>query len=387
MSALDSRLSAVLAGGAPGKGPAKPRRKRKDPDAPPNLLITGVSRFWGERLALRMEKEADFGEVYGIDVQKPRVNFRRTGFTHLDIRSPVILDFLISRDIETVVHLQTETEGDPEKLFQANVMDFMFLLSACADAGVRNVILMSETAVYGFQADSPARIREGRYLVKKDSPFLDRTIGQVPYLVNLVEVEKFVFRFRGKNPGMRVVPLRFAPILGPRCDTWMTRYLRETVIPTALGFDPLVQLIHEDDVIGALLAGARSDLDGPVNIAAPGNLTLHQVIRRMGGTSMPFAKPLGKLFNKIRRAFTGEVLAPLGMDSLKYGCVGDTTRMRDELGFKPRKSAVQTLDHFSEHRRMARYYHESEPEALYGKYVEDALRQILAEDSLGMGER
>ncbi len=384
------RLHSILEGGGERRAkvskPSDKKSSKAAPKGPPNLLITGVSRYWGERIALQMEKEGDFGKVFGIDVKKPRVNFRRTQFTHLDIRSPMILDFLISRDIETVIHLQEHDSGKAEELFQRNVMDFMFMLSACADAGVRNVVLKSETAVYGYQSDNPVRIKENRYLVKKDSPFLDRSLGQIPRLVNMLEIEKFVFRFRNKHPHMNVIPLRFAPILGPRANTWMTRYLREPVIATALGFDPLLQVVHENDVVRGILAAARSDLDGPINIAAPGILTLHQVIRRMGKTSVPFARPLGNLWRRFRQVFTGEVLAPLGQDSLKYSCVGDLTRMQEELKFTPRKSSVQTLDHFSEHRRMARYYHESEPDALYGKYVEDALKGILAQDSLGMGE-
>lgn len=391
------RLAAILEGGGPplgrrGKGRARGRAGDETRDdaqggGKPNMLITGVSRYWGERLALQIERTSDFEAVYGIDVQPPRVNFRRVQFTHLDIRSPMILDFLISRRIQTVVHLQSSSSPDAEELFQRNVMDTMFLLSACADAGVRNVVLRSDTAVYGFQPDNPARIRETRYLIKKDSPFLDRAMGQIPRLTNLLEVEKYCFKFRSQNPQIKVIPLRFAPILGPRCNTWISRYLREPVIPTALGFDPLIQVIHEDDVVRAMLAAAASDLNGPVNVAAPGILTLHQLIRRMGGTSVPFARPLGNLWRRFRRAFTGELLAPLGMDSLKYGCIGDLQRMRDELRFEPKFSAAQTLDNFSEHRRMARYYHESEPEAIYGKYVEDALKAILAEDSLGMEEQ
>lgn len=372
----------------PGEGPKlAPGITRVSVGERPNMLITGVGRYWGERLALMMEKDAAFEAVHGIDVEKPRVNFRRTVFTHLDIRSPMILDFLHSRKIETVVHLQIADDRDPEELFQRNVMDTMFLLSACAAAGVRNVVYMSETAVYGFRPDNPALLRENRFLVKKESPFLDRAMGQVPHLSNLVEIEKFTFRFREKHRAMKVVPLRFAPIVGPRCSTWMTRYLREPVIPTALGFDPLVQVIHEDDVVRALYAAAQSQVDGPVNVAGKGVLTLHQLIRRLGKTSLPFAQPLANLWRKAWGFFMGDEPAPLGMESLRYSCIGDLGRMERELKFEPKMTSREAIDHFSEHRRMARYYHEQEPEAIYGKFTEDALKQILAEGSLGMGDR
>ncbi len=350
----------------------------------PNVLVTGVAGYWGERFCTALERDASFGAVYGIDVDRPRVNFRRTSFTHLDIRSPLVVDFLLSRKIDVVVHLQTSEGEDAEQTFQRNVLDFMMLLSGCADSGVRHFVFMSETAVYGFRPDNPVSIPESRYLTKRENPFLDRSTGS-PRLQNLLEVEKFVYRFRAnRSRGMRVLPLRFAPIVGPRCTTWMTRYLREPIIPTALGFDPLVQVIHEDDVVRALIRGALSEVDGPVNVAAPGILSLHQVIRRVGKTWVPFAYPLGNLWRKLRSSFTGEDVAPLGMSSLKYACVGQLGRMREELGFEPRLSAAEAVEHFAEHRRMARYYHEAEPEAMYGKYTEEALREILAPGSLGM---
>lgn len=386
---LDEKLSSILEGSdSRARAPTAPKEKKpRKVGSQPNLLITGVSNFWGERLALSLETNEGFGQIHGIDVRRPRVNFGRTRFTHLDVRSPMILDFLHSRNIETVVHLQEPTSRNPEKLFQQSVMNTMFLLSACADADVRNVILKSETAVYGFRPGNPMKIREGQYLTLKQDNFLDRTMGKSPHLVNLIEIEKYVHRFRNKHPHLKVLSLRFAPILGPRCKTWMTDYLREPVIPTALGFDPLVQLIHEDDVVRALAAATKLELDGAINVAAPGILTLHQLIRRMGKTSVPFARPLGNLWRRIRRAWTGgTVPAPLGMESLKFPCIGDLTRMREEFQFEPRKSAAATLDHFSEHMRMARYYHEEEPVAVYGKYTEEALKAILAEGSLGMGE-
>ena len=51
---------------------------------------------------------------------------------------------------------------------------------------------------------------------------------------------------------MTVTTLRFANIIGPTANTPMTRFLSTPATPRLLGFDPMLQVIHEDDVIGAL---------------------------------------------------------------------------------------------------------------------------------------
>ena len=51
--------------------------------------------------------------------------------------------------------------------------------------------------------------------------------------------------------------LRFATLLGPGVHTFYTRLFSKRVVPVVLGYDPLVQLLHPDDALDAVDAGAR----------------------------------------------------------------------------------------------------------------------------------
>ncbi len=55
---------------------------------------------------------------------------------------------------------------------------------------------------------------------------------------------------------------RFANFIGPTIDTALTRYLSLPVVPTAFGFDPRLQLIHEDDAIEILRRACAVDRPG-----------------------------------------------------------------------------------------------------------------------------
>ena len=89
-----------------------------------------------------------------------------------------------------------------------------------------------------------------------------------------VEVENQLAAFTSAHPETHVVVLRFAPIVGPTSDNPVTRWLRTRLVPTLLGFDPLWQVVHEDDAAdalhAALFAEAPSLLPGVEALAGDG---------------------------------------------------------------------------------------------------------------------
>ena len=48
-----------------------------------------------------------------------------------------------------------------------------------------------------------------------------------------------------------------------------SNYLRLKAIPMLLGFDPMIQVIHQDDVVSAVLHAMRPGLRGIYNLAGP----------------------------------------------------------------------------------------------------------------------
>ena len=147
--------------------------------------------------------------------------------------------------------------------------------------------------------------------------------------------------------------LRFANFIGPRIDTVFTRYFALPVVPTVLGYDARVQLLHEEDGLAVLERATSENLPGVFNVAADGVLLLSQAIRRAGRVPLPVPTvavgPLGRLFRGARLVD----FSPEQMRLLNFGRVVDNTRLREQFGFTPRWTTTQAFDDYVRGRALS----------------------------------
>ena len=144
--------------------------------------------------------------------------------------------------------------------------------------------------------------------------------------------------------------LRYQPEIGPGLASPLARYLSLPVVPTQLGFDPRLQLIHAEDATEALLRAAMAPVRGAVNIAPSGSVSLSRALRIIGRSQVPlphpaFAPAMARLGSRLGAG-------PLFGDAvrlLRFGRGVDNTRMRDELGFEPRFDATGAIRDFARH--------------------------------------
>lgn len=354
-----------------------PRRKARRPAAPHGprtrsltrrIMITGLAGYWGTRLALRLEQDPRYELILGVDTQVPTAGqFSRTEFLGLDVKSPMLLDVLTAQRIDTVVHLNIVHSRDKERMLDNNVLGTRHVLAACAEVGVKKLVLKSSTGVYGALADNPNFLPESWPL--RGRPYH-------PYFRSYVEVEKYASEFLGRHPDLKLSILRFASILGPTADTALSRYLRDRMVPTILGFDPLYQVTHEEDVLGAFCRAVETDFHGPVNVAGDGVLYLHRIIRMAGRTPLPIVTGLSFPILNTLASLPLVPLPPIEIDYLRYLWVADTAKMRTEFGFHPRFSAEETVKDFATARRVQRFAGQDDSSEM-GEYASSVLRDIL----------
>jgi UDP-glucose 4-epimerase len=312
------------------------------------VLVTGVAGYWGARLAARLAVEGSY-HVIGVDGKPPAEEIGELDFVAADIRNPLLVSLLQSEGVDTLCHLAfVETARPSEATFDFNVTGTTKVLDACAEAGVRKVVLKSSTAVYGARPSNSTFLPENHALrgSKKQGTVRD-----------LIDIEVFCSGYRRRSPEVLLTILRFPSIVGPSADTPMTRFLERPLAPSLLGFDPVMQLIHEDDVVEALAYAVSNDAPGVFNVAAKDVHPLNKVRGLAGKLPIsvlhPFAYWRSKLLD--RAGLRSESYMPLEPDYLRYPWVGDLARMRDELGFEPRYTAEETLREFAERNRLIRY--------------------------------
>ena len=125
-------------------------------------------------------------------------------------------------------------------------------------------------------------------------------------------------------------------MIGPAMDTALSRYLAGPLVPTVLGRDARLQLLHEQDALGAL---ERATMAGKA-----GHLQHRRQRHHHDVAGDPAVRPGSAAGAAIRRCGAWiRCGAPTRytelnreqLDYLSYGRVMDTTRMRKELGYQP----------------------------------------------------
>jgi UDP-glucose 4-epimerase len=204
----------------------------------------------------------------------------------------------------------------------------MQLLAACQKAaGVERLVVKSTTTVYGASSRDPAMFTE------EMGP---KRLPSSGYAKDVYEVEGYVRGFARRRPDVAVTMIRAANVIGPHVSSPITSYFRLPVLPRVLGFDPRLQFLHEDDLLGVLRHAVVAGAPGTYNVAGDGMLMLSQAIRRLGKPSIAMpAVAVGRLGSTLRQARMAD-FSPEQISFLTYGRGVDTTRMRAELGFEPR---------------------------------------------------
>lgn len=319
---------------------------------PSVVLVTGVGRFIGAHLAARLAADPGIDRVLGVDtVPPPRDWMRGMGraeFVRADIRNPLIARVINSAEVDTVVHTSLTSNpassGGRAAMKEMNVIGTMQLLAACQRSPrVRRLVLKSTTAVYGSSPRDPAIFTEA---------MAPKALPSGGYAKDAAEIEGYVRGFGRRRPDVSVTVLRFANLIGPRIETALTRYFSLPVVPTVLGYDARMQLLHSEDALAVLEQATREDLGGVFNVGAPGVLLLSQAIRRAGRVQV--SVPSG-VVGPVSRLFRGARLVdftPEQMRFLNFGRVVDTELLRETFGFTPRWTTMQAFDDFVRGRQL-----------------------------------
>ncbi|HEY8374576.1 MAG TPA: NAD-dependent epimerase/dehydratase family protein [Pseudonocardiaceae bacterium] len=312
--------------------------------APRIVLVTGVSRFLGGHLAARLAADPGIERVLGVDTVPPSPSLQRrlgrTEFIRADIRNPLIAKVVTRAKVDTVVHASvTAHPGGPRSAVkEMNVIGTMQLLAACQKSPrVRKFVLKSTSAVYGSSPRNPALFTEE--MAPKDLP-------SSGFAKDAAEVEGYVRGFARRRPDVVVTALRFAGIIGPHVDTPLTRYFAQPFVPTTLGYDQRLQLLHVEDALAVLERATLHDLPGVFNAAADGVLMLSQAIRRAGRLPLPLPGPAVSPVRRLLQTIRLADFPPEQMRALDFGPVMDNGKLKQEFGFTPRWTTQQAFDDY-----------------------------------------
>ena len=313
------------------------------------VTVTGAASFLGTNLIGLLEEDRRVSRIVAIDVKPPQTAQRKTRFYEVDFTQPTaearLSEIFAAERTDTLVHLAflASPSHGIAVAHELESVGTRHVLVAARQAQLRKVVMWSQTILYGAEPSNP------NFLTEKHP--LRAPVGE-PFFADKIEAEAEVARFAQKMPGAVVTVLRTAPILGPTISNYVTRYLSRKLVPTMMGFDPLLQFVHEIDAIAAFKLAIDRDHAGVFNIVADGVLPLSTVIKLAGRLALPVPSSLARTIGAAMwLAHVSEAPSSF-MAHLRFLCVADGEKAKDRMGFRPAYTTREAVLDFTSAQRL-----------------------------------
>ena len=319
--------------------------------SPGVVAITGLGTSIGRGLVERLLARLPELRVVGLDQRRPFRLDGRVRFHRIDLTEPTadnrVAELLVRERVDAVVHAAFRTQPTPDTEFdhELETIGSLHVMNACAAAKVKRLVVASSTMLYGPRPDNPNFLSERHPL---------RGHPDAHSVQNRVEMESLLAGWRTRHPDTEVTVLRTGWVLGPTHWDPVVRYFSLPVVPMLLGYDPLMQFVHEEDCLWAFERATLAPHPGVFNVVAPGVLPLSTLLRQGGKRILPLPAPLlYRMAYYPSQSQTGD--PPAGFyDYLRYLWVADGRRGWEAFG-EPVYTTKEAWISFISARRMRRY--------------------------------
>ena len=316
---------------------------------PRRIVVTGASGNVGAGVLRALARSEPDAEVIGVCRRPPTHGelYRGVSWHSVDLSSPDAAEEMAPamRDADVVVHLALAIlpAYDDAYLYRANVSGTQAVLDAMVTAGVRHMVYASSLGIYAPGLGEP---------VAETWP----TTGQPTstYSRHKVMVEAMLDEFELGHPD--VVISRFRPTVvvqreaaselrsvyvGPFVPRAAFQLLRRRLLPILpLPEGLALQFVHADDVGDAAVRLMQQRARGSFNVAA-------DVLDQEGIAALVGARPVEVKPELVRRAVSAlhglrvVAVTPGWYDVATRSPLMDTSKARDELGWRPAYSSTE----------------------------------------------
>jgi UDP-glucose 4-epimerase len=319
------------------------------------VTVTGPTGDLGIALVTALERSRRVKRIIGI-ARRPfdpgEVGWKKTEYRQGDVQDPgSVRDAVKGSDV--VVHLAFAILSASDATRQVNVDGSRIVFEEAAKGGVERICYASSVAAYGFHQDNPGWLTE-------DVP--PRGTPEHFYSAQKAEVEQVLAQALMSRQSTGAYVFRPCIVAGPKAQTLLQEipYVRLSermpdAVVRLLGSLPALkpvipdpgtrfQLVHEDDVASAFVAGVLGKgPPGAYNLAGGGTLRMTDLADALGWYSIPIPE--------LAVEATAEVVARLPVvppqlswiHSVRKEVLMKTDRARNELGWKPKHTSKGTL--------------------------------------------
>lgn len=305
------------------------------------VLVTGGDGFLGRSVVRSLAMHGRLEALVSLDVRDVPVDRRAANvvYRQQDVRDAAIAQTMAEHAIDTVVHLAsivTPGKGS-NRAFEhsVDVGGTRNVLEACVAQGVRQVVVSSSGAAYGYHADNPAWITEQQPL---------RGNAVFAYADHKRQVEEMLAAFRATHPALEQTVLRIGTILGERVDNQITALFEKKRLIAIRGSASPFVFIWDEDVTGAIVHALSGAPAGCYNLAGDGAMTIHEIAAVLGKRTIDWPASVLKAALAAGSALGISRYGPEQLDFLRYRPVLLNTALKTQFGFRPRKTSREAFE-------------------------------------------
>lgn len=304
-------------------------------------LITGAAGAIGLQVIKRLLKD-DFKniEVVASDVRPlPRfITHKNLSFLKLDIRTPEAAQLIAEGKFTGIIHLASIVSpgkhSNREFEYSVDVLGTKNILEAAVCGNVKQIIVTSSGAAYGYHKNLPEWIPE-------DEPVVGNQVFAYSWHKKLVE--DMLAEYRDTHPELKQLILRPGTILGDMMKNQITDLFEKPAVIGIQGSDSPFIFIWDQDVANIIYQGMLEQKTGIFNLAGDGKVTNRELasILKKPLVKIP-ATVLGGVLSVLKKLNLTQY-GPDQIDFLRYRPVLDNKKLKTVFGYRPTYTSKEVL--------------------------------------------
>ncbi len=303
-------------------------------------LITGVSGYFGLRMVQQLESDDEVQQIIGIDIVEPAFQSEKLKFYKCDINDFSLRDIVDEEEVDSVFHFcfVLNPMHDPNKMFRINVNGTRHILDICHRLKIKMILVTSSASAYGAHPDNPE-------LLKESDPL--RGNSDFQYARDKKIIDEMSQDYMKTHPDSVFVLVRPCIVLGPNVNNYISNSIRRNLIFTIRGYDPLMQFVHEDDLVRVLYLLMKNKLGGIYNISGDGKIRLSEIINRAGVFEVKLPYRIARVLGSVMWNLRIESIPPSLFPFIMYPWLVDSSLLKSKLGREILKyDTISTLEEF-----------------------------------------
>ena len=300
------------------------------------VAVTGAAGFIGSRLVKRLAQSDHVDSVIALDCLPLDISYPKVTTFQKDIQESTA-DILRKYRVDAVVHLAflLRPGHDRKAAHRVNVSGTAQVIHDCWAAGIKHLVYLSSTTVYGARSGTEEPYTE-------ESPV--RPVRGFQYAENKAAAELKLRTFAMNNSNSRVTILRGCTVMAPQCENFVTEVFFRLASVRVLGADPQMQFIHLDDLLDAFELCLLKPAYGVFNITGEGSVAYSEIASIAGRRSIILPAPLLAAITWVTWMLRLQSDSPAcGIEYARWPWVASNEKLTRETGFRPKHTSRETL--------------------------------------------